>query len=181
MPVLAAALVVVGVIAVVDLVLTFAVLRRLRDHNDAISRLQTFAPGFSLPVGTKVPDFEARTLDGAVVSAQALRGADSLVAFFSARCDACRDHLPQFRELAIAMRASGRVLAVVAQDEVPGDDLIEALRDVADVAVEPEQGPLAQAFSVGGFPMFFGLDARGRVTASTPDVSELPVPEPLSA
>ena len=80
MPFLIAAVVLVGVLCLFDLLLTFAVLRRLREHTAELQRLAG-RPGFSsydpgMLVGHRLP--EAARASGA-----------TLVAFFDAQCDTC--------------------------------------------------------------------------------------------
>ena len=178
---LVVAVVIVGCVSVLNVLLLSAVIRRLREHNDAITRLQTFAPGFTLAVGTRVGDFAATTIADEPVTRDALTAEESLVAFFSARCDSCREHLPSFVQYAKSSGGPDRVLAVIAEGDGPTEDLIEALRPVAQVVLEPEQGTLAALFGVGGFPSFFTLDRRGRVTAAAPVVDDLPAADPAIA
>lgn len=148
---LTAAVVLVGAIAVVDLVLTVGVVRRLREHTAELTALRGPAAGADLPAGSPVGDFTATSVTGRPVTRGTLTGS-ALVGFFSQGCPACAEQLPDF----VAHAAGGAVpaLAVVAGDPAGVTETVQALRPVATVVVEPADGPVQRAFAVAGFPTF---------------------------
>ncbi|WP_416900705.1 TlpA disulfide reductase family protein [Micromonospora echinospora] len=170
---LAAAAVLVGLIATVNLLLTIGVVRRLREHTTELAELRSRSGtggGVSgmpvaLPIDARVGEFTATTVDERSVRLAEL-GERPLVGFFSPGCQPCKDRLPGFLKYA-ATRAGGRenVLAVVAGTPQETAETVEQLRRVATVVVEPDQGPVQKAFGVKGFPAFL-LVEKGVVAAS---------------
>lgn len=121
MPFVVAALVLLGLLCLVNLLLTVGILRRMRAQAAAGS-----GPLFALRPGSAVGEFAATTTDGEPLTTATL---DGTVAFFSADCPACHDTLPDF--LAYAReQGRDRVLAVVGGDDA---DTVRALAEVARV------------------------------------------------
>ena len=118
MPYLAATVALVGLLAVVNLLLTIGVVRRLREQTTELADLRSRAPmrdaATTLPVGAVVAPFEAVTIDRRAVTLASF-GERPLVGFFSPGCKPCAERLPGFVRHA-AERPGGRdgVLAVVA-------------------------------------------------------------------
>jgi thiol-disulfide isomerase/thioredoxin len=172
MTTLAAAVVVIAAISVVNLLLTFGIIRRVRDHDAKLTAAGQYIPiDTGLPVGQAVPPFEAVTTEGERVDQSGLSRGSQVVAFFSSSCEACREHLPQVtRYLSTVDRA--QTLVVVSGDERQGADLVETLAPLARTVVEDEMGPLVVAFRVQAFPAFFALQ-DGVVTVNAPTVRSL--------
>jgi hypothetical protein len=177
MPYLVAAVVFVGALCLLDLLLTFGVIRRLRatpasqahDHGVDVS-VTTLQPGQSA-----TPFTAETTLTGTAVNGPAgLR----LVAFFSTHCSLCPKRAPSFVSYVRAngLRAEDVLAVVTAVD----GDLSDAtyLGDVAAVArvcAEEPDGPVAAAFGVTGFPAFCLLEPDGTIRQTTYDPGDLPV------
>jgi hypothetical protein len=158
-----------GALTLLNLLLTFGIIRRLRDRppNTIVT-----TPGFLTP-GTLVGDFTGRDLDGRPVSRGDLSGR-TLVGFFSPGCDACRDRLPDF---VAAARVFGpdRSLAIVMSDAVSASDYLPSLAPVARVVLDAPDGPLISAFAITAVPSFFVVGAGGRVVAAGVALDDLPV------
>jgi len=176
-----AALVLVGLLSVVNLVFSFGVIRRLREHTTILDRLSRGSVGgveqpiMSAP-GTVVGDFAVSTVDGDPVSRDLFAGT-TLVGFLSPSCGPCHERLPMFVEQA-RRHERGQVLAVVvAQD---GDDgastIVDDLVGVARVVREADGGPVSSAFDVHGFPAFAVIGPQGEIVASGYELSALNVP-----
>lgn len=172
MAILAAAVTMVGVLCLADLLLTLGVIRRLRSHSELLAGYQA---GGSVIVGLRpggVPGpFSAVTTDGVAVSAApGLR----LAAFFASSCPACPEQVPAFlRYVRENNLDRAEVLAVMTGPGTsPG--YLSRLAEVAQVCLEADQGPVASAFLVTGFPAFFVLDGDGAVAGSGFDPSVLP-------
>ncbi|MDG4825007.1 TlpA disulfide reductase family protein [Asanoa sp. WMMD1127] len=166
---LAMTTILIGLLAAANLLFTFGVVRRLREHTEQLARRgDTFGPdsAIALPVGTSVGPIHAESIDGHSVELSSL-GTRPLVAFFSPTCRPCKERLPAFVAYAAA-RPGGRdsILAVVAGSPEESAVLVDQLRPVATVVVEADQGPVQQAFAVTGFPAFV-LVKDGRVEVST--------------
>jgi hypothetical protein len=146
----------VGGLCVFNLVLTFGVIRRLRELSDAA------AHDVAVPVGQAVGDFAARTTNGDTVS----RDSAQLVGFFSPGCQPCEECIPQFVD-----DPTERKLAVLVGD---GSEAYAArLATAAAVVVEPPAGPVSQAFRVTSYPTLCLVDPGGVVLASGNSFREL--------
>jgi thiol-disulfide isomerase/thioredoxin len=163
MLVVIAAIVLVGVLCLLDLVLTVGVIRRLREHSVALSTMSAtgrFPP--SISVGDQVGRFTAISVDDAPLRDDMLT-APTLVGFFSPTCEPCKELLPAFQ--AFARRMPGgpdRVVAVVVADSDEADMLVSELRQVGRVVVEERSGgALSAAFGVWVYPTVL-MTARER-------------------
>jgi hypothetical protein len=165
MTVLIALVVILGVLALANLLLTVAVARRLRTHTDTLAGLTGAAtPDSGLPPGTAVPRLRAVAHDGAEIGT----GEAELLAFVAASCAACRTHLPGL------LAAAGRspVTVVVSGDPAAGTDLVRLAEPVARVLTEAGDGPWALAFGVQVFPTFLRL-RDGVVVARGPTAADV--------
>ncbi|SEL42906.1 TlpA family protein disulfide reductase [Nonomuraea pusilla] len=161
---LTAALILVGLLALINLVFTFGVVRRLREHTAELAALRgsgvTGVGGtdVALPAGATVGAFETAEVGGRPVSLAAM-GERPLVGFFSPHCAPCKERLPLFAEHAASRPGgAGEVLAVVVGTPEETSDVVAQLLPVATVVVEPDQGPVQRAFGVSGFPAFVLLE-----------------------
>lgn len=141
-----AAVLMIVALAVVA-VLLVAVLRRLREHEARIARLTTTDASVIAGPGHAVGDLPVAL--------------PALIGFFSPSCGGCEERLPEFRAAATDHR--GGVLAVVVDDGGDTRPLASRLAEVAEVAVEAPNGPLASGLAVTGFPAFALVADDGRV------------------
>jgi hypothetical protein len=160
--------VVVALLALLTLAnigLTVAVIRRLAVHERKLSELHTFSPPGGLAPGAPVPNFLAETHTGGRIDETHLGPGPAGVAFFSASCEACAAHAPEFAAVGAPK------LAVLAGEGHTAEAILAALRDVP-VVREADEGSLAQAFRVDTFPTYFAVD-HGHVMASAGSADEL--------
>ncbi|MBF9130239.1 TlpA family protein disulfide reductase [Plantactinospora sp. S1510] len=178
MPYLVAAVVLASALGTLNLLLTLAVIRRLREHTELLAGLATGAGSGIIEAGQTPGDFAVTDTDGSVVRRENL-GGDVLVAFFSPDCPACTDALPRFVTQAAGF-PGGRVqvLGVVTGDGPGVTGLADRLNGVARVVVDGIDGKLATAFQARAFPSWCLLDATGTVARSGSGWTELPVPVP---
>lgn len=171
MPYLVSAVVVLALLAVIQLLFTLAILRRLRSHGDRLARFEVLdgTPEPAAP-GQTIAAFTARTLTGAVISDTDLHGSATTVGFFSPSCGPCAEQLPSFEERA----GTHCSLAFVIDEGEPSRQLADRLAEVATVAVVSADSPATRAFSVYGYPVIFEIDAEARVIASAHDVGSMP-------
>ncbi len=178
MPFLIAAVVLVGLLCVLDLILSLGVVKRLREHTEMLNNLNGRA---SIGAGEEVGAFTAVTVDGLPVSRDLLTD-ETLVGFFSPGCPACKEQLPKFVEFARSMPGGrDRVLAAVVGDVRRTTDMVAMLNPVAHVVAEPAQGgAVGGAFQVAAFPSVLKVAANdsGRpvVTAARVDLDRRPSP-----
>ncbi|MFF4737299.1 TlpA family protein disulfide reductase [Streptomyces sp. NPDC001262] len=166
MPVLIAAVVLVGLLCALDLILTLGVIKRLREHTALMAKFAANSPGRPpvIEVGAEVGEFSAVTVDGAALTRDSLSG-DTLVAFFSPNCGPCHEMIPKF--VAYARATAGgrdRVLAVVVGTTERSRDQVAALTPAARVVVEAGDPVVSEAFKVRGFPTLLQVtrDRDGR-------------------
>lgn len=183
MPIVVAVLVVLSTVTLLNLLLTFGVIRKLREHTRELGAVR---PPVTLPVGAQVPDFAASTADGDVVSVASLRTAGGLVVFLAPDCSGCQEQLPSVRSaLAEALDTPTAVVVVLtrlrpAPEPARADreraELVAALEvDGGRVAVvdEPLDGALQSAFQVAAFPAFYLVDTDGRVSGVSNNAAQL--------
>ena len=189
MPVLVAAVVLLGVVLLADLVLTLALVRRLRQHTELLLALRTGPPAELADLGSAVSPFTVTTTDGEVVSERDLLGAAALIGYFSPGCRPCDEEVPRFVAYAAGLADRGRVLAVVvAEDRVETTAEttagtaaeVAALAAVARVVVSDEGGPVPRALGVHSYPAVFLLGSDGRVAGVGVGVDALPRLEAVS-
>ncbi|WP_412543948.1 TlpA disulfide reductase family protein [Longispora sp. K20-0274] len=174
MAVLIVAVVLVGVLCLLNLFLSLGVIRRLREHTAALEELSAGGrrPGIIMDAGGTVGPFSAVATSGATVSGDLL-GGRALVGFFSPSCEPCKEQVPLF--VAYAREFDGTVLAVAAGAATEVGDLVATLDGVGHVVVEADNGPVQRAFGTRGFPAMCVVDA-GRVTAGGYQLDALVAP-----
>jgi peroxiredoxin len=162
---LVAAVVVVGVLGLVNLLFAFGVIRRLREHTELLDKLGNRPAGgdpgpVMLEPGETVADFEATTVEGDRVTRDDLSGS-TLVAVFSPGCSACEAQMGKFVEYAAA-HPGGRdkTLAVVVGPEAESASYVERLEATARVVREDREGSVSKALGVRGFPSFALVDGN---------------------
>lgn len=175
MAVLAGAVVIVGVLCLIDLLLTFGVIRRLREHTELLAGSQPGADHvIGLAAGEVPTAFTATDSEGAE-----LRGPSglSVVAFFSPSCSICPKRAPVFIDY-VRQHPVRRdeVLAVIVGQPTDSVPYLADLTEVARVCTEPPESAIGLAFGVQGVPAFFVLEPGGTVLGSGFDPSALPAP-----
>ncbi|MEV0388195.1 TlpA disulfide reductase family protein [Nonomuraea sp. NPDC050643] len=166
MPYLIVAVVMIGVLCLLNLLLTVGVIRRLRKQAASAASMPSMAEG--LAIGEKVPEFAATTTDGEPISDELIDG-PALVGFFSPSCQPCRELMPRFIDH--ARRTPAAVLAVVVTGDIGDKEAaadVERLAEVARVVVEAPQAAIQSAFQVTGYPTVFEIGADGRVADNDP-------------
>lgn len=177
MPVLIAAVAITALLCLVDLLLTFGVIRRLREHTALLSAAHgEDVAVIGLASGQRAEPFTATTTDGALITGPA---GLHMVAFFSPRCSICPKRVPAFTEYLRANQVRRDDVLVVIGESAEPVPYLDELTSVAQVCTEADDGPLGKAFGVAGFPAFCLLDADGAVRATGFDPAELPAPVPV--
>lgn len=169
---LTAAVIAVGLLCLVDLLLTFGVVRRLRQHTELLSSRGGDVEVLSLHAGDVPATFSAVTTEGSELAGPA---GIRLAAFFSSTCSVCPARVPAFTDYVRANHiARADVLAVVLTQSSEPVPYLDSLGEVSRVCVQAPDGELATAFGVNGYPAFCVLDADGAVQAVSFDPAELP-------
>jgi hypothetical protein len=169
---LAVAVIIVGILCLLNLLLTLGVLRRLREHAALLSRTPIDDPEPGLAIGEQPAAFAAVTTAGRAVTGPAgLR----VVAFFSSSCSVCPGKVAPFAQYVRSRQLDPEsVLAVV--DAGGAESYLAQLAPVTRICVEPHGGAISAAFAVTGFPAFFLLDPDGVILTSGYDPDSLPEP-----
>ena len=168
---LTTAVAIVGVLCLLDLVLTYGVIRRLREHaRQLASAPPARRPAQARPLpepGTVIGRFATTSATGEPLTSD-LFDDETLVGFFSPDCGPCKKLLPDF--LIRAAQGPGgrsRALAVVVGDPEAATPLVAALEPVAQVVIEAGTGGMVSAaFDVTSYPSVFTVDGNRTVTAS---------------
>lgn len=161
MPFVIAAVVLVGAVAVLNLALTMAVIRRLRrNEQNMMPPPMESGP----PVGSALPEFSAESLDGAAVSRDALSGSPAVFAFLSTTCSACKPSIPHLVEYTKSEGLKpSQVVAVIGGQRDEADEILTALDGCATAVVEEPGGAISSSFDINAFPSFVFADAEGNV------------------
>ncbi|MFC5830680.1 hypothetical protein [Nonomuraea insulae] len=162
-------------LCVLNLVFTYGVIRRLREHGDVLAAGVDCGAGPEplLAVGEFVGEFSAVTTEGEPIDRDSLPGRTT-IAFFSTDCDFCHEQLPVFIDWAAGCSdGSTGLLAVIegAREDTAG--MVADLRPVAKVVTvaDPAAG-IVTAFRVRAFPSFLHIE-NGVVRGSTLDSADL--------
>ncbi|MEU6432240.1 redoxin domain-containing protein [Microbispora sp. NPDC046973] len=167
MAVLVAAVILLGGLVLLNLLLTGAVIRKLRKSSGESRPDWGHPQNPSLPVGSAVPAFSALTAANTKVTADDFAGERTLIGFFSTDCRHCLPKAPVFAATARDAEADGvRALAVIVAGQEDPTDLFTALTDDVNVVVENESGAMVGAFAITAFPWFFLIGPDATVTAS---------------
>jgi hypothetical protein len=175
--ILIAVMVVVGVVAGADLLLSFALIRRVAALT---SGGVGAGPVVDAPaLGHEVSAFGVPLLDGGEFSRADLTGTRALAVFLTTSCEPCRKAITELRTLSVPL--PGPLYVVIVRTDADTDsDVFDAAAGMPAGArvgiVSSAQAPL-QAFGIDGFPTVLTLDdgvvsASGfRVAALLDDVS----------
>jgi hypothetical protein len=176
MPVLVAAVALTAALCLVNLLLTFGVLGRLREHAKLLGEPRMPSEVMGLLPGEAPGAFTAVSSTGRqVCNTTGVR----VAAFFSTECSVCSERVKPFISYVSTRKISQeRVLAVIVANGAPnGGDLtssyVKQLASVATVCSEQHDGGISAAFKVNGFPAFCLLDDDGLLTASGYDPAML--------
>ena len=178
MTVLTVAVVFVGVLCLLDLVLTLGVVRRLRDHSERLATLQAPPDETAIAAqGDHITPFEASTVDGETISVADL-AEPTLVAFFSPDCPACVQQLPKFVDYAHTFPGGPARTLIVITSRSGGAKYHAELTGLGRIVTEPElTGDVQKAFSTRGYPAFLVV-VDGVVAQSSHAVADLPQHQP---
>ncbi len=148
MIVLVAAVVLLTVVMAVHLLLTFALIRRVRELQENVAKGPARDESLPRP-GMRIGNFTAELTDGRTFATTDLVEGDTLVGFFAAGCSPCK---PVVADL-VANPPAERFVAFVETDGTElGVDLMTKLAGIAEVAELPRDSAVSGAFAQEGFP-----------------------------
>jgi peroxiredoxin len=138
----------------------------------AVRKLVADALGLVLPeaparevtavgVGQAAPTIRRPDLAGNVIDFHALRGAPTLVLFWSPGCSHCQDVLPEIKAFE---QVPGRTRTIIVSR---GPGALNQAAGFASPLVLDDDETIARSFGVSGTPAALMLDASGRVATPT--------------
>jgi cytochrome oxidase Cu insertion factor (SCO1/SenC/PrrC family) len=170
MAILSVIVAVLTALVLVDLVLSAAIIRRLRETEATLIDLRT-PPDTGLPVGATIPDFSTGD-DG--LSRDDLAGGPALVAFFSTGCSHCPAQAARLASRADELTGDGtRVVSVLTVSEGRADNLSPVLEKTGTLVTESDPGYLTAVFGETATPSFLLFDADGRLTRRGHELSDV--------
>ncbi|GGW40055.1 hypothetical protein GCM10010503_15610 [Streptomyces lucensis JCM 4490] len=178
MSLLAAAVVFSTALGLLNLLLAYGIIRRLRAGN------RDAPPAFPVTdaesVGTVLEDFTARLPDGRDITARTIPDG-ALAAFFAPGCGPCAELLPRFVEtVGRSGRSAAEVLAVVVPGRGDAEEqereYASLLSPVATVVTGEGARAVEAAFGVNAYPVVCRVESGGRLTALARDLHELVPP-----
>lgn len=167
--ILAAIVVLVGVVAGADLLLSFAIIRRLRLLEE---RRPSAGGGLSPAVGHRVGDFRVSLLTGGHFTRSDLADSRAIVIFVSPSCAPCQAAIEELRTLPVPLPSPLYVLVADADGDGAAAALIADLPHGARVGAIGATDTTAEAFRVDGFPTALAIE-DGVVRANELRVSML--------
>jgi thiol-disulfide isomerase/thioredoxin len=170
--ILAAAVVVVGVLAGADFLLTFAVIRRLAALEQRAGSTAA-GSGSSPAIGYQVRDFRVPLVSGGEFTQADLAGHRVTVMFVSPSCEPCRQAIADLRAQPGPLPSPLYVLVAADGDDHGAAAIAADLPAEAIVGEVPISGAVTEAFGIEGFPTVVVID-DGQVRANVLRVSSLP-------
>lgn len=166
-----------GLLCVLNLVLTFGIVRRLRREGGGSgvgaeastgAGARKYTGESHITEGAIVAPFIATDVHATPVSLRDLRPGH-LVAFVSPACPTCADSLPSLVAVARERGAEQVLAVVVTSGRGPDTDpapYVSALTGAARVVVTRSGDELPRAFAVTGFPAYVVMGEGGRVATA---------------
>jgi hypothetical protein len=164
-PVLTAAVILVGAVAAADLLLSFAVIRRL-----TALQARGVGTGAGASAGTPEPghvigEFRVSLLAGGEFTTDHLRQEPAMVAFLSPTCEPCRRAIEELKQLPVPL---ARTLYVLIAGSAQDADLLAVAQQMpagARVGAIAHDGGVMKAFAADGYPTVVST-ADGAVLAA---------------
>ncbi len=174
MPLMSALIFVLIVLVALDLTLTMAVIRKLRDHEERLAG-GSFDPRPAVIPGRPLPEFFVSTIRGEDLSLSHLSGRYTVLAFTSTTCSSCQEALPALHEyLSQALASGAQAWAVVAGTPEAVAETAARLPDRTMVINEGVGGPLHVAVLLQAYPGYVVIAPNGTVDSVARSVAELP-------
>jgi thioredoxin-related protein len=167
--VLTAAVIVLTVLVLINLVLSAAIIRRLRETEAQLADVLP-ATDAGLQTGTPMPDFSST--DGSFTRAE-LAGTPVLMGFFSTECRYCPTQAEQLAHRATGITERGiRVVNIVTAINEEAPDTITPILEKSGIVIADGPGGLMAAFSVSGTPTFLLFDGNGTLLGKGHTIDE---------
>jgi hypothetical protein len=149
--ILTAVVVVVGVVAAADLLLSFAIIRRLA-HVEERGGGRAGGNHGSPAIGHQVGEFRAELLSGGDFTRAGLAGTRALVVFMMTGCEPCKRVLAELRELPAPLPFPLYILITVTQRDSDALGMTAGLPEGAHIGVVSADDAVTRAFAIDGYP-----------------------------
>jgi hypothetical protein len=176
--ILLALLCVVGAIAILDLALTFAVIRRVNQIDAHAHGEPGGGDGYWKPaIGYRIGEFLAPARDGRELVRRDLSGQTALATFVMTGCGTCHELTEEIRTAAPVGVPLLVFITVTPGRNEEAQQIAASAPSSAAVCFIDSRGPVAQAFGISGFPTAIRLEdgvvqavggSLGAVWASAP-------------
>jgi hypothetical protein len=142
--VLVPAVILTAAVALLNLVLTFGLIRRMRMGIDTTPQRSLPMPTIGQPVG----EFSAVSIDDLRVDEQSVSVEETLVAFLSPTCEPCQ----RLTEQMLRRPPAEEFYFFMTGEDSAAREAAGALRELGTVCVISDDSGVRQAFGVGAFP-----------------------------
>ena len=167
---LSVAVAVLTALVLIDLVLSGAVIRRLRDTEKQLVEITT-PPETGMTPGEPMPDFVSSDGD---LSRPNLVNIPTLLCFFSASCRHCPVQAERLAERADEIAGRGiTVVSILAVSEGDADELTPLLQKAGRLISGTGSGELMSTFKAEATPTFLLFDQHGVLSANEHSIDEV--------
>lgn len=153
--------VILWLVVIFNLLLTLALVRRLRATSPSQNEI-------GLKSGQPAPDFTAQTLNGEIMTRSTYAGRSIAFLFISIHCAPCHDLLPQLEPLAPKAAQSGVELILVSGDGLKETKAFAEEQNInLPVLVAPrESNSFMEDYKCTATPSYCFIDANAEVISS---------------
>lgn len=134
---------------------------RAADLSDDTTRfeLPNANGGFNrIEIGSEIPEFSLKTIDGNQFSKETLRGTETLVTFWSTTCPHCKAMEPELKRWAAGRNGDSPRLVMLSTGQI---DEHKALEIEAPIAID-EGNAVSETLGMFGTPSAVLIDEKGR-------------------
>jgi hypothetical protein len=171
-PFIVAAIVVLAILVVGNLLITSAVLRRLRHYEEQFAAGGVPRSGRQEEViGKELPEFDGTNTRGEPVSRSSIVGPDRLVAILSAGCSSCHEQAARFARHPDPDRVA--IVVLDGDDAAQREALLAAVDNCPTVIAEPASSLIVEAMGVRVFPLLLKADEAGVVVEARTSLTAL--------
>jgi len=149
-----------------NLLLTFALIRKLRQVT--ANESEPFTKMVDVKIGEPAPPLVAETLTtGKNLTFNDFLGRTINFIFISPNCSACRESLPKYEAMIPKAKKDGiEVVLVSFADPTKTKNLINNYNLHSSTVITPEGGLFQTNYKIHGWPSFCLIDAKGIVRAT---------------
>ena len=148
-----------------NLVLTFALIRRV---NAGDGRAGQELPSMGLEAGTEAPDFTAQMLGGEQVTRATYLGRSVAFVFISTHCQPCREILPEIGNLEPGAARAGVDIVLVSKDTQEATSaFVDEMQIHLPVLIAPfDSNPFMKEYKATVTPLYCLVDEQGKVQSA---------------